>query len=156
LHGLFDTFSELNRMREHWREVEPTPEARTHATAWVPSLDVFAQGDDLVLRCELAGVGRDDVEVSLAGDRLTIWGERKDDPRDSGDVVYFVRERRYGPFRRTVNLPQGIDRERIRASFENGLLEITIDGGVAPDDHQTIEIASRAAGQVELDVRSGT
>jgi thymidine phosphorylase len=76
LHGLFDTFSELNRMREHWREVEPTPEARTHATAWVPSLDVFAQGDDLVLRCELAGVGRDDVDPAdrlRDGSAMDVW-----------------------------------------------------------------------------------
>ena len=79
---------------------------RTHATAWIPTADIFAKGEDLVIRCELAGVEQEDVEVSLSGGVLTIDGERKGEPED---VSYYARERYYGHFRRSMNLPEGID-----------------------------------------------
>ena len=145
LHGLFDTFAELNRMREHWRDVEPTPQSRTHATAWVPTLDIYAQGDDVVIRCELAGVGREDVEISLSRGQLVVWGERRGDPQEGDDVSYYVQERRYGPFRRSVTLPDAIEADRVSASFVDGLLEIRIAGGVEPN-HQRIDIAFADAG----------
>lgn len=150
--GLFDSFAELNRMREHWQQIEPSPEARTQASAWVPTLDIYAQEDDLVIRCELAGVGKDDVEVSLSGNSLWISGERTDDPQERENVSVYVRERRYGPFRRSINLPETIDSDQIRATFVDGLLEITIDGGVDPRDHKRIEIGGKGNAEVELDV----
>jgi hypothetical protein len=55
--GVFDVFSELNRMREHWTEIEPT-QGRSQPAPWVPSVDIFASGQDLVIRCELAGVAK--------------------------------------------------------------------------------------------------
>ena len=65
-HGLFDTVAELNRMREFWRAgVDAPQESRTHSTAWIPKMDIFAQGDDLVMRCELAGVAREEGAASL-------------------------------------------------------------------------------------------
>jgi HSP20 family protein len=153
--GLFDSFAELNRIREHWQQIEPSPEARTQARAWVPTLDIYAQDDDLVIRCELAGVGKDDVEVSLSGHALWISGERTEDPQDQQNVSVYVRERRYGPFRRSITLPETIDSDMIRASFVDGLLEITIDGALDPRDHESIEIAGSGDGEVELDVGRG-
>jgi HSP20 family protein len=150
--GLFDSFAELNRMREHWQQIEPSPEARTQASAWVPTLDIYAQEDDLVIRCELAGVGKDDVEVSLSGNSLWISGERTDDPQERENVSVYVRERRYGTFRRNITLPETIDSDMIRATFVDGLLEITIDGGVDPRDHKRIEIGGKDNAEVELDV----
>jgi HSP20 family protein len=152
--GLFDMFAELNRMRERWTEVEPT-QRRTHATAWVPVLDIFASGDDLVIRCELAGVAREDVEVSLGGGQLCISGERTGAPEEGPDVSYYVRERRYGPFRRTINLPETIKSDRISATIVDGLLEIVIEAGVEPKEHERIEIAAADAGEVRLDVARG-
>ena len=78
--GLFDTFAELNRMREHWQQVETSAEARTQANAWVPTLDIYAHGDDIVIRCELAGVEKDHVRISLSGGMLWIAGERLGEP----------------------------------------------------------------------------
>jgi HSP20 family protein len=92
-----------------------------------------------VIRCELAGVERDDVEVSLAGGVLTIDGERKGEPED---VSYYARERYYGRFRRTMNLPEGIDGDRVSADFENGLLEVTVKGGADHPEPQRIQIGS--------------
>ena len=115
-HGLFDTVAELNRMREFWRAgVDPPPESRTHSTAWIPRIDIFAQGDDLVMRCELAGVARDEVDISFESNALTIFGERTGAP-DVEDTAYYVRERQYGSFRRTINLPEGTDRSNVTAA----------------------------------------
>jgi HSP20 family protein len=129
-HGLFDTVSELNRMREFWRAgIDPPQEERTHATAWIPRMDIFARGDDLVIRAELAGVPRQDVDISLDHDVLTIFGERTGAPEE--ETTYYVRERHYGSFRRTINLPEGTERTSVTAQLEDGLLEITVAGACA-------------------------
>jgi HSP20 family protein len=99
-HGLFDTVAELDRMREFWRAgVDPPQESRTHSTAWIPRMDIFAQGDDLVAK------------------------------------AYYVRERQYGGFRRTINLPEGTERSGVTALLQDGLLEITVAGGCAVRRH---------------------
>jgi HSP20 family protein len=149
--GLFDMFAEMSRMRDQWTQGEPSPEGRAHAGAWVPAVDIFVQGQNLVIRCELAGISRDDVEVSLCSGQLWISGERSGAP-EGDDLTYYVRERRYGPFRRTINLPPGIDADRIEAVFEDGLLELVIRGGAAGEEHERIEIAGADSGAVRLDV----
>jgi|SRR3712207_7088216 len=150
-HGLFDTFAEMNRMRAHWQQIEASPESH-QPTAWVPAVDIYAQGDDIVIRCELAGVEKDDVEVSLSDGTLWIWGQRTDDPSAGDDVSFYVRERRYGPFRRSIDLPKPIDRDRISARYVDGLLEITIAGGVGARERDRIEIAADDGGEVQVDV----
>ena len=143
-HGLFDTVAELNRMREFWRAgIDPPQEERTHATAWIPKMDIFARGDDLVIRCELAGVPREDVDLSFDKNALTIFGERTGAPDEQ--TTFYVRERHYGAFRRTINLPEGTERSNVAASLEDGLLEITVVGGCA-ERREPERIDIRAAG----------
>jgi HSP20 family protein len=138
-HGLFDSVAEMGRMREFWQAgIDPPQEERTHATAWIPRMDIFASGDDLMIRCELAGVPGGDVDISLDHDTLTIFGERTGAPEE--DTTYYVRERHYGAFRRTINLPEGTDRDSIAASLEDGLLEVTVTGGAARREPERIEI----------------
>ena len=138
--GLMDHMSEMTRMREYAEGGGPEDQRRTHATAWVPTADIFARGEDLVIRCELAGVEREDVEVSLAGGVLTIDGERKGEPDNAS---YYARERYYGRFRRSMNLPDGINGDRISADFESGLLEVIVTGGADHPEPERIQIASR-------------
>ena len=129
-HGLFDTVAELNRMREFWRAgVDPPQEERTHSTAWIPRMDIFAQGDDLVIRCELAGVAREEVDISFDHGTLTVYGERTGAPAEQ--TTYYVRERHYGSFRRTINLPERTEPGSVGATLEDGLLEITVAGACA-------------------------
>lgn len=64
--GVMDTMSEMVRMRQYAEGGAQEEGRRTHATAWVPTTDIFALGDYLMVRCELAGVRRDDVEISLS------------------------------------------------------------------------------------------
>ena len=138
-HGLFDSVAEMGRMREFWQAgIDPPQEERTHATAWIPRMDIFAHGEDLVIRCELAGVPSEDVDISLDHDTLTIFGERTGAPEE--DTTYYVRERHYGSFRRTINLPEGTDRSRIAASLEDGLLEVTVTGAAARREPERIDI----------------
>jgi HSP20 family protein len=150
---LFDHFAEMQRMREY--AVHPGDagrEPQRHEIAWVPTTDIFANDEDLVIRCELAGVEPDDVEISLSRGVLLICGER--DPRSDqlGDVSYYVRERRFGAFRRTITLPERVTTDRLRASLENGLLEIVVAGGAADDVHERIPIAKRDPTRVQVDV----
>ena len=136
--------NEWNRMRyigTHGYDfgVEDRPWAP--ASSWVPNADIFARDEDLVVRVQLAGVGREDVEVTLRDDVLTISGERKGNPDGEGLEAY-VRELFYGPFRRDVSLPSGTDGSRIEAVFDNGMVEITVRGAAAARERepQRIEV----------------
>jgi HSP20 family protein len=147
--GVFDMFSELNRMREHWTDIEPT-QGRSQPAPWVPAVDIFASGQDLVIRCELAGVAKEEIDVSLSDGRLWISGERSGAPEEGVD--FYVRERRYGPFERSVKLSREIRGDQISATVVDGLLEIVVEGGAEPRQHERIEVTSAEGGQVRLDV----
>jgi HSP20 family protein len=148
-HGLVDSISEWNRMREVGSgrigpETGHEDRRRTYATAWVPSTDVVARGRDLVIRVSLSGVSPEDVEITLSNDVLTVSGERRGDPDDQ-DEKFYVRERYYGVFRRSWTLPAGITEHDVSAEFENGLLELTVRGGAAATpEPRRIEIKRRA------------
>ena len=147
--GVFDVFSELNRMREHWTEIEPT-HGRGQVSVWVPAVDIFASGEDLVIRCELAGVAKEEIDVSLSDGRLWISGQRSGAPEEGVD--FYVRERRYGPFERSVKLARGTRGDQISATVVDGLLEIVVEGGAEPRQHERIEVTGAEGGQVRLDV----
>lgn len=136
--GFIDTISETNRMRERWfTGHDPTPEERTHANAWVPTTDIYAEGEDLIIRCELAGVTQETLDVTLSNGVLTISGERRDKPEN---VSYYTNERHYGHFRRSMTLPEGIGESSVVANFSDGMLEVQIKGGAAPQEPSRIEI----------------
>src|SRR3712207_2933749 len=132
-----DTMSEMARMREYAEGGGREEGRRTHATAWVPTTDIFAIDDDLKIRCELAGVGPEEVEISLSDGALTIDGERTGAPETTD---FYARERYYGHFRRRIKLPEGVDGSRISATFENGLLKVVVKGGVDHQEPDRIEI----------------
>jgi HSP20 family protein len=149
-HGLVDSISEWNRMRDLGTgrigsETGHEGQRRTHATAWVPSTDVFARGGDLVIRVSLSGVSPEDVEITLSNDVLTVSGERRSELDDVEEEAFYVRERYYGVFRRSWTLPAGISEDDVSADFENGLLEIAVRGaGAATPEPRRIEIRDRS------------
>lgn len=149
--GMVDAINEWNRMREVG--VGRHPGARrddlpgAQADAWVPASDIFARGTDLVLRFSLSGVRREDVEVSLLGDVLTVSGRRKDSPDWETDATPYVRELYYGAFRRSVNLPTGVDDDDVSADYRDGMLEVTLRGAAAEHpEPRRIEIRSSEDG----------
>lgn len=94
--------------------------------AWTPAVDVFSREGDLVVRAELPGVDPEkDVDISLQDGVLSIRGERRHEERRNGDSYYRV-ESTYGTFQRTVVLPDGVKPEDIKASYENGILEVVV------------------------------
>ena len=106
---------------------------------WTPAVDVVSGDGNLVIRAELPGVKPEDVEITLQDDVLTISGERKAEREEEGHG-YYVRERRYGSFRRSMTLPDGVDEGKIHAHFEDGVLEVTVEGAAAVEEPKRIEI----------------
>lgn len=130
--GFLDVMSEMERMRNLGRtgsESGQETTQRTHGTAWVPTTDVFARGQDLVISAEIAGVAPEDIDISVSEGVLTISGERQGES-DDDTVTPYVRERYYGSFRRSMVLPEGVDERRINARFNNGVVQITVPEAV--------------------------
>jgi len=88
-------------------------------------LDAYYNDSALVLKGSLAGVRPEDVEVTLNGDVLTIKGESKQEA-DTKREGYLYRERRYGSFSRSLTLPGGLQADKAEASFEDGVLTLSI------------------------------
>jgi HSP20 family protein len=92
---------------------------------WIPAMDLVEEGDHYVLRADLPGVDEDQVNVELEDNVLTISGERKSKSEERKEGYYRI-ERASGAFSRSLTLPEGVDPESIRASFEKGVLEVSI------------------------------
>ncbi len=143
--GFLDMASEMNRIRNvgsYGGETGGEERERTHANAWVPPADVFTRGQDLVIRMELAGVAPQDIDVSFHENTLTVSGERG---KDVDEVDFYVHERFYGVFRRSMTLPAGISENDISAEFDNGLVEITAEGAAASPEPRRIEVRNRTS-----------
>ncbi len=95
------------------------------AARWVPAVDIVEEKDRFVLRADLPGVGRDDIEVTMEDGVLTIAGERRAESRDETDGVQRF-ERVTGRFLRRFSLPETADADGITASNANGILEVVI------------------------------
>ncbi len=92
---------------------------------WSPQMDVFERNGELVVHADLAGVQQDEIRVNVNDGMLTISGERAHAHEHEKDGVYQC-ERTFGAFRRSVALPEGVSSESVRASFDNGVLEVTM------------------------------
>lgn len=94
-------------------------------SAWAPQVETFRRGDKLVIRADLPGLKRDDVNVDVEDGVLRITGERKDEHEEERDG-YYRTERSYGQFYRAIPLPEGMDTDQVDASFKDGVLEVTL------------------------------
>jgi HSP20 family protein len=89
-----------------------------------PALESYVEGDRFVVRLDLPGVDPNDVDISVAGGILTVKGSRKEKPETSGAHL-FRQETRYGAFERSITLPEGIKGDELKASYRDGVLELT-------------------------------
>ena len=122
----WDAQNELNRLITE--SVWPLPQMpTTESTGWTPTVDVVTKDGDMLIRAELPGMKPEDVEVSFHNGVLTISGERKEEEERKGEN-YLLKERRYGSFKRSMTLPEGVDESKIKANFKDGLLEVTVEG----------------------------
>ena len=97
---------------------------------WAPRVEAFQKGDRFIVRADLPGLKKDDVQVELTEDALTIHGERREEHEEQRQG-YYHSERDYGQFYRTIPLPEGVITESAQASFRNGVLEISMQAAPA-------------------------
>ena len=111
---------------------------------WVPAMDLVETDDNLVLRADLPGLSRDDVEIEIKDGVLTVSGERKAEHEEKSEGFYRV-ERTFGRFSRSLSLPEGIDADRVAADVEDGVLEVRIPKPEARKPHR-VEIGAGVNG----------
>lgn len=95
------------------------------SAAWVPPVDIFEEKDAIRIMAEVPGVRPADVKISLEGNVLTVHGQKHQATEDRTERVHRY-ERTYGEFERTFSLPASVDAHKISASYEHGILTITL------------------------------
>jgi HSP20 family protein len=121
--SVWDPFADLNRMQ---REVERNffgP--RNRQADFAPAVDVHEDAESLVLRAELPGVKREDIDIQVDANVLTLKGERKIEQEEEGRRYHRV-ERSYGTFVRQFQLPTNVDATKIDAELADGILTLRI------------------------------
>jgi HSP20 family protein len=118
--------SEMNRLFNTFFD-SPTANGNSGfgTRRWIPAMDLVEVDNEYVLRADLPGLTEEDVNIELQENVLTVSGERKFAHEDRKEGYYRV-ERSSGSFTRSLTLPEGIDADAIKASFDNGVLEIRI------------------------------
>ena len=107
------------------RNLLPTGFGDLTRAAWSPQVEVFEREGQIVVRADLPGLTKDDVKVEATGDAITISGERKSEHEEKREGFYRS-ERSYGSFYRQIPLPEGVNLDEANATFNNGVLEITM------------------------------
>ena len=108
---------EMERWVGHW--------GKSVTGDWSPAIETFQRGNDIVIRADVPGMTRQDLQVEVGDDAVTIRGERKQDRTDERDGMFWT-ERSYGSFTRVIPLPAGAMTDSAKATFTNGVLEIVM------------------------------
>lgn len=126
----YDPFRELrglqNEMNRVFSGIVPTgwDNEEGFATSWTPRVNIFENKDSLVLEAELPGMSRDDFDLSIENNVVTLKGERRFEKKDEGDNYHRI-ERSYGSFTRSFTLPSTVSSENVKAEFNNGVLNVS-------------------------------
>lgn len=126
----YDPFRELRSLQDEMTRLfagavpRSGGEQMAHG-AWLPSVDIYEDKDRLVLEADLPGLNREDFEISVENNVITLKGERKFEKKVEGDNYHRV-ERSYGAFTRSFTLPQTVTAEGATADFENGILKVSL------------------------------
>jgi HSP20 family protein len=117
-----DPFREL---ASFFQSFEPNGKEQLTAGSFVPPVDVYEDEQNLILKLEVPGVNEGDINVSVENNTLTIQGERKFE-KDEKEENFHRIERRYGSFLRTFKLPNTVDSDKVEASYDKGILKISL------------------------------
>ena len=127
----WDPFRQLSTLRNEIDRLfdEPfsalTEGLQPFMSGWSPALDVFEDKDNVVVKAELPGMKKEEIQISLHGDVLTLSGERKEEQKHpEGDI--HRSERFVGKFQRTLSLPTLVDADKVKASYKDGILTVTL------------------------------
>jgi HSP20 family protein len=102
-----------------------TSTSQQFLNGWMPSIDLLEEENQLVLKAELPGMKKEDIDISLHGDVLTLSGERKEETAHEKAEVYRA-ERFLGKFQRTLTLPVAVNGNKVQASYKDGILTVTL------------------------------
>lgn len=94
-------------------------------TGLAPDMDIYEEGNELVVKMELPGVNKRDIDINISGDMLTVKAEKKEEEKTEGKT-YCRSERCFGQYSRSISLPFPVDSEKTNARFDSGLLEIRL------------------------------
>lgn len=92
---------------------------------WMPAIEVKQFNGNLLVKADLPGLDKNDIKIQLTEDTLILEGERKQEKEEKGEE-YYRSERTYGKFYRAIALPEGVEVDKVKAEFGNGLLEVTL------------------------------
>ena len=123
----FEGMSPLSSMPARFRTLfgEPFADVFTPSIGWTPSVEVTEKGEEILVSCELPGMEKEDVEIVLQNNVLTIRGEKKEERKEESESKrYLVYERNYGAFARSFTLPTNVAADKVAANFEKGVLVI--------------------------------
>ena len=155
----YDPFRELRSLQNEMNRIFSGFETERGSSefargAWNPNVDIYEDKERLIVEAELPGMNREDFEVSVENNVLTLKGERKFEKKTEGDNYHRV-ERSYGSFTRQFTLPQTITAEGATADFENGVLRVAL-----PKREETkarkIEITGTSAPAKAIEAESKT
>ncbi|MBX3265940.1 MAG: Hsp20/alpha crystallin family protein [Acidobacteria bacterium] len=153
----FDPFRELRTLNDEMNRLFSAVPASVDRGefargSWSPNVDIYEDENRLIVEAELPGMNREDFEVSVENNVLTLKGERKFEKKTEGDNYHRV-ERAYGSFTRQFTLPQTITAEGATADFENGVLRVAL-----PKREETkarkIEITASGTGAKAIEAES--
>lgn len=118
---------EMNRLFDEFFSGFPFPERRRGLMEgeWAPTVDVAETDENIVVTAELPGVKQNDVEISVVNDVLTLKGEKKEEKEIKKENYHRI-ERSYGSFQRSITLPTGVQADKAKATYKDGVLTITI------------------------------
>lgn len=112
-----------------------------------PQINVSETASEIRVTAELPGVTGNDIQIDLNDDILVIRGEKKFEREDERENFHFV-ERSYGTFQRALQLPMAVDPEKVHASFENGILTVTLPKTAQQERSHRIQVNAGGRGQI--------
>ncbi len=124
LRDLLSIQDRMNRLFEQTLSRSRTEEGIA-ASTWSPAVDIYETSETIVMKAELPGLSREDIEIHIRDNTLTLKGERRF-AKDVQQENYLRIERVYGAFQRNFTLPATIQQDKIRAVFRDGVLELTL------------------------------
>lgn len=121
-----DPWAVFDRMRREMDALRPAFGVRAAASSVYPPVNLYETGEDFILMAELPGVRREDLEITIEANRITLRGERKIDYPAGERTSVHRREREAGIFRRTFEFPVPVDSEKAEALYRDGILRVRL------------------------------
>jgi HSP20 family protein len=125
MNEMFSFRRPLSRVFDDFFLPHTTTEDGSLTWGWNPVVDIYDNENDIVIKAELPGVSKKDIEIDIKDRVLTLKGERSAD-NEAKEDNYYRRERTYGRFERSFTLPANVDPDKIKADYNDGVLKIEV------------------------------